>query len=99
LTRAISFHSKVFEEVEAIVGHYVQNSGPNLAMEFIEEFLRGVNLVACSPLMYVARKNGLRRVNLRKFPYNILFFVTDTEIRIQVVRHHARRPSYGSGRK
>jgi plasmid stabilization system protein ParE len=85
--------------VEAIMGYYAQNSGLKLAARFMEELLCGVDLVTHSPLMYVAQKNGMRRANLRKFPYNILFFVTDAEIRIQVVRHHSRHPSYGLGRK
>jgi plasmid stabilization system protein ParE len=95
----IRVRPQVFEAVEAIVSHYTQLSGVKLAMEFTEDFLRSVNLTVDFPLMYRAYENGLRRVNLRRFPYNILFFVTDAEVWIQVVRHQARHPSFGTGRK
>lgn len=81
------------------MGFYTEISGVKLAAEFTEDFLRSVSLAVNFPLMYRAYENGLRRVNLRRFPYNILFFVTDTEIRIQVVRHSSRHPSYGTGRQ
>lgn len=84
--------------MEAIVGYYAEISGVKLATDFAEDFLRSVNLVADFPLMYRDHENGLRRVNLRRFPYNILFYVTDTEIRLHVIRHHFRHPSYGTGR-
>lgn len=80
------------------MGYYTEISGVKLATEFTEDFLRSLNLAADFPFMSRAQENGLRRVNLRQFPYNILFFVTDAEIRIQVLRHHARHPSYGKER-
>jgi hypothetical protein len=36
---------------------------------------------------------------LRRFPYHFLFRVVAHEVRILIVRHHHRYPSFGSRRR
>ena len=43
--------------------------------------------------------SGMRRSNLVKFPYHVLFEQHLDWIRIIVIRHHHRSPSYGLGRR
>lgn len=43
-------------------------------------------------------ETGLRRRNLEKFSFHILFEELDDRIRIQVVRHHSRKPTFGTKR-
>ena len=43
--------------------------------------------------------SGLRRVNLDKFPFHILFEELEDRTRIQVLRHHARKPTCGLRRQ
>ena len=94
----VEFHPKVFSEVDSILSYYEQISDSKLAVDFYEEFLWFVNKAAQQPEIYSIQAGGLRRMNLRRFPYNFLFRIMDDHIRILVVRHHARRPSYGTGR-
>lgn len=43
--------------------------------------------------------SGYRRVNLKKFPYHILFEIRLKRIRVMVIRHDHRNPTYGLRRK
>ena len=45
------------------------------------------------------RERDIRRANLRRFPYHFLFRGVGHEVRILVVRHHHRYPSFGSRRR
>lgn len=42
---------------------------------------------------------GLRRANLRKFPYHLLYEVEDDRIFLVVLRHDKRSPQYGVERR
>ena len=89
----------VLGEVESIVSYYLQSSGSKLAAGFADEFLQRVSGAAERPWIYAIQKKGLRRVNLRRFPYNFLFLVDDAEVLVTAVRHNSRHPSYGVGRR
>jgi hypothetical protein len=43
--------------------------------------------------------SGMRRRNLRKFPYHILFEARLDCLRVIVIRHHHRNPGYGLRRR
>ena len=98
MTLKVAFHPKVFSEVDAILSYYEQISDSTLAADFYGEFLWFVRKAADQPDIYSLRAGSLRRVNLSRFPFNFLFRIMDDHIRILVVRHHARKPSYGIGR-
>jgi len=95
----IVFHPKVFSEVDAIMGYYESVAGSHLADEFYSEFRFFVRDAAGDSEKYNIRKGNFRRVNLNRFPYNFLFRVHNDTIRILVLRHHVRRPAYGTKRK
>jgi hypothetical protein len=40
-----------------------------------------------------------RRANLRGFPYHVLYEERSWGIKVLVVRHHHRRPRYGTRRR
>jgi hypothetical protein len=46
-----------------------------------------------------ARQLGTLRVNLRRFPYHFLFRIVGDSVRILVVRHDRRHPSFGIRRR
>jgi len=95
----IVFHPKVFSEVDAIMEYYERVAGAPLAEDFYAEFRLFVQDAADSPEKYNIRKGNFRRANLERFPFNFLFRIQDKTIRILVVRHHARRPTFGTNRK
>jgi len=91
----IQFHPSVYSDVDKVISYYERVAGPELADDFYAEFIAFVRSAAQSPEIYNIRIRDLRRVNFSRFPYNFLFRISEDTIRILVVRHHARRPSFG----
>ncbi len=50
--------------------------------------------------MYAIVKRGMRRCLVHRFPYAVLFrIVSEGTVRVLVIRHHRRHPSFGLGRR
>lgn len=95
----ITFHPRVFSEIDAIMKYYEDVADTQLADEFYLELRSAVGRAAQNPEYFHQRVGGFKRVNLQRFPYHFLFREVGDGIRILVVRHHARSPGYGTGRK
>ena len=92
-------HRRVCSDVDEIMDYYARAEHPELAEDFYRE-LRGFLLDAARrPDRYHFFKGDLRRVNLRRFPYHFLYRVVGGCVRVLVVRHHRRHPSYGLERE
>jgi plasmid stabilization system protein ParE len=94
----VVFHPKVFSEVDAIMNYYERVACIQLADDFYAEFRLFIEDASDDPEKYNTRRGNFRRVNLKRFPFNFLFRVQENTIRILVVRHHARQPTYGTKR-
>lgn len=70
-----------------------------MAHEFWEELSECLIEIRREPRHFHFDVSGLRRCNLKKFPYHVLFMESSVRVRVQVVRHDLRRPSYGIKRK
>ena len=94
------YHPRVPAEVTAIVDYYERVAGPELAADFNDELRHALSRVQRRPGSFAERAGGLRRVNLRRFPYHLLFRLPDAvTARVLVVRHHRRHPAFGIGRR
>ena len=94
----VIFHPKVPGEVREILEYYDEIS-PRLADEFWVELMEGIRKAAENPEAFHYDVHGRRRCNLKKFPYNFLYKVTDGGIRVTAVRHNKRDPKFGSRRQ
>jgi plasmid stabilization system protein ParE len=94
----LAYHPLVQSEVNRILRHYDRIS-PRLGDEFWEELMRLVELVSLKPERFHFADRGLRRANMRRFPYHLLFREGLVGVRVIVVRHNRRHPSYGTGRR
>jgi toxin ParE1/3/4 len=93
------YHRKVQSDVSAVLDYYDEVGGPSLGDAFFEEFMAYVAMVFERPTRFHFTDGDLRRVNLDRFPYHFLYRIQGDTIRILVVRHHHREPSYGVRRK
>jgi plasmid stabilization system protein ParE len=93
----VVFHPLVQKDVSGILRYY-EGVSSNLADEFWHELLHFTEMIGENPDRSHPAERGLRRVNLRRFPYHILFRRWPMTIRIIVVRHHKRHPSVGMRR-
>jgi plasmid stabilization system protein ParE len=94
----LAYHPLVQRDVSGILRHYDQIS-PRLGDEFWAELMRLIELVSQKPERFHFADRGLRRANMRRFPYHLLFRQSPGGIRVIVVRHDRRHPTYGTRRK
>ena len=88
---------KVNSDIDEIIGYYEAGYDfRGLGEEFYTELRYFVTKAGDKPQSFSIRERDIRRANLRRFPYHFLFRVVGHEVRILVVRHHHRFPSFGS---
>ena len=56
-------------------------------------------VAAAKPGRYHLIKPGFRRANLKRFPYHFIYRELTDGIRVTLVRHHRRVPSFGMERE
>lgn len=94
----VTYHPSVQREVNRILAHY-DGISKRLGDEFWDELIAHIAAAAKDPEHFHFAKEGLRRANLKKFPYHFLFRPLEGKIRITVIRHNKRHPHHALGRK
>lgn len=92
-------HRNVYTDIDKVMAHYERVAGPQLADEFYAELRHFFVEAATRPQSFPIRERDIRRVNLQRFPYHFLFRIAEDSVRILVIRHHKRHPSFGTKRK
>jgi plasmid stabilization system protein ParE len=94
----IEYHPAIEAELVEIRDFYNARS-PHLGDDFINEFERQVLRIAAMPTRWMIVRGDTRRALMKRFPYLILFrFVSESVIRVTVIKHERRHPAYGSNR-
>ena len=89
----LELHRRIASDVREIMEYYEAAAGHELAADFYSELHYCFETAAKFPLAYRVRSHGLRRVDLKRFPFHFLFrTIPPDTVRILVIRHHARRP-------
>jgi plasmid stabilization system protein ParE len=96
---SVRLHRDVYADVSEIMDYYERVAGPHLADDFYKELRAFMVKAANQPLRFRIYEHDFRRVNLTRFPYHFLFRVKGDSIRVLVVRHNSRHPSFGLERK
>jgi toxin ParE1/3/4 len=92
-------HPKVRADIAGVMDYYERVASAELADDFYRELRRAMLDAATRPETFSIRERDLRRVNLHRFPYHFLFRIAGDTIRILVVRHRRRHPSFGIARR
>nr|VFK18904.1 MAG: ParE toxin of type II toxin-antitoxin system, parDE [Candidatus Kentron sp. LPFa]VFK33462.1 MAG: ParE toxin of type II toxin-antitoxin system, parDE [Candidatus Kentron sp. LPFa] len=89
-----TFHPAAESEHLETVAYY-ESQRKGLGADYLTEFEDVMMDVCGTPHRYpVARKPGIRRGRMRKFPFTILFREISGAIQILAVAHHRRHPEY-----
>lgn len=91
-------HPGAAKDAREIAAKYADVSS-NLVERFWRELDASMDEIASFPERCHYDSSGLRRADLVKFPYHILFEQQLDCIQIIVIRHHHRNPVYGLGRR
>ncbi|MEW6304964.1 MAG: type II toxin-antitoxin system RelE/ParE family toxin [Verrucomicrobiota bacterium] len=87
----VVYHPAVQKDVNAILQYYDRISN-QLGDDFWTELIAHIESASKKPERYHSVTAHLRRVNLRRFPYHILYRILPGGIRITAVRHHRQHP-------
>jgi plasmid stabilization system protein ParE len=91
--RTIELHPDVLlEAVAARVWYEARN--PSAALAFLDEIDRAIERIAAHPDRWPAYSPGLRRYQLRRFPFGVVYLSESRRILILAVAHSSRRPGY-----
>ena len=92
------YHPATVGEVSGAMD-YLEEQREGLGESFLSEIYKAIDGIKEMPKRFPRVKGEVRRCFVRKYPYSILFRVSDEHtIRILAVRHHRQRESYGTRR-
>ena len=94
----VEYHPAVAAEVTEALQRYDAVSR-RLGDEFQTELRRVIALAAVNPGRFHVLKPGVRRANLKRFPYHCIYRELSDGIRVTLIRHHRRHPAYGMERE
>ena len=94
----VSYHPLVKRDVAGVL-HYYHDISPVLAAELEVELQFIINRAAENPLRFHPAGRDFRRINLRRFPYHVLYDIRPGSIRVMIFRHDKRHPDYGMDRE
>jgi len=92
-------HPKVHSDISKIMAYYEEVATAELAREFYAELRHFILDAVAKPERFAEVEGDIRRVNLRRFPYHFLYRIVGDTVRVLVVRHHKRHPSFGMTRE
>jgi toxin ParE1/3/4 len=96
---SVNVHPDVYAEMEHSRKWYEERA-KDLGTEFLVEVDRAIETVRESPVIWPLRDEGrgIRRYLVHRFPYGVVYRVSDQVIQIIAVMHLRRHPDYWRGR-
>ena len=94
----VEYHPDVKKDAAEALARY-DSVSTRLGDEFKAELKRVIAVAAAKPQRFHLTKPGFHRANLKRFPYHFIYRELADGIRVTLVRHHKRHPSFGMERK
>ena len=95
----VDYHPLTVSDLNSAVSYY-NRQRPGLGDEFRSEIYATIDRVRSNPLHFQVVERDIRRGFVHRFPYSVLFrVVNDETVRVLVIRHHRRHPSFGLTRR
>lgn len=73
---------------------WYRSQHPDFGNRFLRAFLEAVNKLVENPYLFQRLDDDIRRVRLKDFPYNLLYFIQEDRVVIVACAHAKRRPGY-----
>ena len=91
-------HPLVHSDIAEAMEFYEREGGTKLAVDFFLEVENTISVVCKRSLSFPVSASVLRRAQLDRFPFHLLFSIEPSYIFILVVRHDRRHPDFGLDR-
>jgi plasmid stabilization system protein ParE len=98
MTMRIVRHPELAADIRDIASYYAEVS-ERVLNSFWSELDLALFSIRRNPRSHHFDSCGLRRANLSKFPYHLLYEVNGDSIYLLVLRHDRRHPSFGLDRR
>ena len=97
----LEYHPAVQGDFNQALDHYERAGGRHLADRFEDEFWRCIAAIKVGPTSFpfYQKSERFRRVRLKSFPYVVVYRENAATIRVTILQHEKRRPSFGLGRR
>lgn len=93
----VELHPEALIEARAAFDWYRERNSA-AAAAFLAEIDVAINEIAASPGRWPGFLHGTRRFLLHRFPFSVVYRVTDAAIQVVAFAHARRRPGYWSER-
>ncbi len=93
MKKEIQFHPEVLEEIKGAYDWY-ESKVLGLGNKFLMELENSYLSIQTFPNMWANFQYGFKRYLLNRFPFSILYKVTDKTIIIVAIMHNSRKPNY-----
>jgi hypothetical protein len=96
--RALRFHAEASQEALEAAAWY-ERQRPGLGADFYRAIDAALDLieegiVPLRPVPLTARARGVKRLGLKRFPFDVIVVERKTEVLVLAFAHHARRSGY-----
>ena len=94
-----SLHPQAEQDVADALDFYAAYAGALVVERFLAESERVAHLISEFPDLGTRASKGRRAFPLQIFPYLVIYSSVEIGLRILIVRHQRRKPTFGSGRR
>ncbi len=98
MSRSLRFHPEAESDLNDAADHYALQC-PGLDQLFLAQIGLALSQIVAFPEASSPVNGRSRRKILLGYPYSLMYSVTEAEIRVLAVAHHARSPFYWHGRQ
>jgi toxin ParE1/3/4 len=93
-------HEEAEAELNDAAMYYAEQATPRIALAFLGEFERVIDLLQLNQQLGTRKEAGMRVHPFRRFPYSIVYR-EDTEAgpKVYAVAHQSRQPGYWRNRR
>lgn len=98
MTRRINFRSLAEVEI-AKASSWYEGEKPGLGKDFLRQVEECVSAIAENPFRFRRAHKETRRARIDRFPYGLLYRVTEDEIVVVACMHSRRHPRRWQGRR
>lgn len=96
----VEYHPSTTTDLNEAIEYY-DTQEPGLGDRCRAEVYAAIDRIVGAPQRYPVITGNIRRCFVNRFPFSVLYryFENDGRVRILVIRHHRRRPSFGLRRR
>ncbi len=85
------------KELEEAIDYY-NDQMPGLGSQFYNAFLSAIDYISIAPEAWRKVGDNTRKINLKRFPYLILYVLDGNDVLITCIAHQHRNPNYYSNK-